>query len=350
MGQHRNFLGCRGVHCAIFALLLVMLTPAIAQDAPIPAHSVKAQPLSQLLHHSELRANAEVVPAQRSTLSAETTARVTTTPVEVGQRVERGDTLVTLDQRDAELRVAAARAALAAAQAAVELAQVRLARAQELAEKSFVSPDELKERQALSAQDQATLALRQSELDIARRELERCTIKAPFAGWVTTRDAQLGQLAMPGTALIQLVADGQAELSVKLDPALAGDLSPASQVHYIDERQRRLALTWLRTGAVIDPASRKLEARLGFAGDSAPPGSSGAIVWRAADGRLPPEFLVRRDGQLGIFVAEAGRARFHPLPGADAGRPATIDQNLQAPVITEGQQHLNDGDRISIAQ
>lgn len=333
----------------LFIGAIVLSTSAIAVYAQSESTTaVSARPLSQLLIRGELRANAEVIPRQRSQISAETTARIAATPVEVGERVERGAVLVKLDRRDAQLRVAAAKAALDAAQAGVELGRVRLERAGQLAAKNFVSADELKERQALTSQDESTLALRKSELDLARRELDRCTIKAPFAGWVTVRQAQVGQLASLGSALVQLVEDGHSEISAQLNPSSAAQLSVESTVVFIDERERRLALTWLRTSAVIDRSTRQMEARFGFTDTAAPAGSSGRIVWRRPAGRLPAVHLVRRDGKLGVLLAEGDRARFHSLPGADAGRPAEVDLPAQTMVITEGQKRLNDGDRIAL--
>jgi RND family efflux transporter MFP subunit len=294
------------------------------------------------------RASAEVLPAQRSVLAAETSARVASIAIEVGQRVEAGAPLLRLDARDAELRVAAARAAVRAAEAAAELSAVRLEKARKLIEKSYVSADELKEREAIHAGELATVALRQSDLDLARRELERCTLKAPFEGWVVERSAQIGQWVSPGSPLLTLVQAGVVEISAKLDGVAAAELKPGSEVDFIDENDRRWPLRWLRSAPVLDPATRQAEVRFAFLNEAAAAGSSGRIEWRGETVELPAELLVQRDGQLGVFLLEAGKARFLPLSQAIAGRPVALDLPAASQIITVGRDLLRDGDEVRL--
>jgi hypothetical protein len=56
--------------------------------------------------------------------------------------------------------------------------------------------------------------------------------------------------------------------------------------------------------------------------------------------------VVRRDRRLGVFVAEGGRARFHPLAGAQEGRPAAADLAPDARIVVAGQLALRDGQRL----
>ena len=325
---------------------ILACAPALlwAQTTPTTV-AVDWQPLGELLVPSTDRAAAEVLPRQRSQLAAETSARVAAVSVEVGQRVDADTLLVRLDGRDAELRVAATRAALQAAEASANLAQVRLDKARRLIENDYVSADEVKEREAILAGELATVAMRRSDLDLARRELSRAQLKAPFAGWVIERQAQVGQWVAPGSPLLTLVEDGPVEVSAQLDPVAASALRPDSHADYIDERGRRWPLRWLRSAPVIDPATRQVEARFGFVGEAAAAGSSGRLEWQA-ESRLPARYLVQRDGQLGIFLAEQGKARFVPLPGATNGRPARVDLPAQTAIVSSGQQSLNDGDTL----
>ena len=226
---------------------ILACAPALlwAQTTPTTV-AVDWQPLGELLVPSTDRAAAEVLPRQRSQLAAETSARVAAVSVEVGQRVDADTLLVRLDGRDAELRVAATRAALQAAEASANLAQVRLDKARRLIENDYVSADEVKEREAILAGELATVAMRRSDLDLARRELSRAQLKAPFAGWVIERQAQVGQWVAPGSPLLTLVEDGPVEVSAQLDPVAASALRPDSHADYIDERGRRWPLRWLR--------------------------------------------------------------------------------------------------------
>lgn len=329
----------------IGGLLLACLPAGLPAQTEEPA-LVDWRPLAELTVSPTQRAAAEVIAAQRSLLAAETSARIAGIEVEVGQRVDAGTLLVQLDGRDAELRVAASRAALQAAEAAAELAQVRLDKARRLIEKAYVSADELKEREAILAGERATVALRRSDLDLARRELSRASLKAPFAGWVVERQAQVGQWVTPGTPLLMLVEDGPVEVRARLEPAAAAALGPSSTADYIDESGRRWPLRWLRSAPVLDPATRLAEVRLSFAGEAAAAGSSGRLEWQGSVLQLPTEYLVQRQSQLGVFVAEQEKARFVALPGAVAGRPAEVTLPPQTLIITSGRQTLGDGAAI----
>ena len=61
---------------------------------------------------------------------------------------------------------------------------------------------------------------------------------------------------------------------------------------------------------------------------------------------LPADYLVRRDGKLGVFILDGETARFHPLPQAEDGRPARIELDPDTRLIGDGRQRLRDGDAV----
>jgi hypothetical protein len=61
---------------------------------------------------------------------------------------------------------------------------------------------------------------------------------------------------------------------------------------------------------------------------------------------VPPELVVRRAGRLGLFVDDAGTARFHALSEAQEGRPARVDLPGSSRVVVSGQLALKDGQRL----
>ena len=83
-----------------------------------------------------------------------------------------------------------------------------------------------------------------------------------------------------------------------------------------------------------------------------PPGTSGRLQWYSSS-LLPANLLSRRNGKLGVLVAETAGgklvARFVPLDGALEGRPAMIDLPGETIVIVEGRHKLAPGDEIGIA-
>ncbi|MGQ0676504.1 MAG: efflux RND transporter periplasmic adaptor subunit [Rhodospirillales bacterium] len=115
---------------------------------------------------------------------------VTEIAFEPGQRVNRGDVLVRLDD-------AVERADLKRLEAARHLARLTFDRQRQLSEKQFSSQ---------ATVDQAKATLEQAEADIARVKalIDQKTIRAPFAGVLGVREVNLVQFVGPGAKLVGL--------------------------------------------------------------------------------------------------------------------------------------------------
>src|SRR5690606_35968681 len=111
-------------------LITTLLCPAaFAQTAPAgastppAAEAVTLAPLAQAVVRPAREAPASVVARNESRLAAEASGTVQAWRAELGETVRRGQVLVQLDPRDAELAQQRARAALASAEAWLALAQ-----------------------------------------------------------------------------------------------------------------------------------------------------------------------------------------------------------------------------------
>jgi RND family efflux transporter MFP subunit len=336
---------------ACFAVLgsLMLAAPASPAVAGPAAVTVELRAASELLLASSASAAASVLSPNDATLAAEVTAPVKRVVADVGARVGKGDLLLELDCTDLRLALAQAEAQVAAATARGGLASQRLQRAETLAEKNFVSADELlamsTERQAAAAEVKVADAQRA----VAARQVQKCRISAPFDAVVMERQAQVGALAVPGTPLLRLIDVSSAEVEARVPDADLRGLQNASRIAF-ESQGRRYPLTLLRASGVIEPSSRSRVVRLRFDDAAAPAGSSGVLHWQAAGGRLPADLLVQRNGQLGVFVADDGHARFVAVPGAQAGRPADVDRAPGELIVVDGHQGLHDGMPISASR
>lgn len=314
---------------------------------PVSQQMIEARALSTIAPIESGSAAATLAARNDSWLSAEVAARITAISADVGARVERGDVLVQLDQTDFKLALRQAQAQLGAVDARVTQTKVRLDRAQTLSGRGFVSADDLVAAQTNAAAARADREAAAVQRDIAQRNLAKTTVRAPFSGSISEREAQLGAAVMPGSRLIRLVELNRTELEARVDPGQAESLGQAASVSF-EVGGRSLPAELRRIGAAVDSVSGTQVARLALADSAAiAPGDSGRIVWQTP-GRyaLPPEFLVRRDAQVGAFVAVEGQARYRAIEGAVTGRPALVDWPATTLVIVVGQQSLEDGDRL----
>jgi len=331
----------------MFKRLLAVWLLGVAVAGAQEAKPVRVTALSELLSPIVFTAPAEVVSANRSRLSARLEARIQRILVDVGDSVSNGDELVVLDCSDHELARQQAEAALESAAARLERARQQLARTELLARDTLLSQDLLEQRQteqqaARAQARQARVALEQAELTVSR-----CRVTSPYQGVVTSRLASVGELARPGTPLLELVDLDSVEVAAQVFPAEHPDLHDSRRIYFrfLDEDY---GLRIDRSVPVIDPVTRTNEVRLEFTADRAPVGASGRLIWHAIEPGVPASYVAQRDEQLGIFLAREGRAVFHPLPSAREGRPAAVDLSFDTLVVTEGRQGLRDGDPLNI--
>jgi RND family efflux transporter MFP subunit len=328
------------------AFALFATVPALAQNSPV---AVSTRPFGEIVIYPEREAYASVVTLNDSKVSTEVTARIVDIPVQVGQVVERGEVLARLDPKDYQLAVARAAAALEASRARADLAQAQLKRARALVQQGFISQEALNQRESDAKAINAEMAANRAELATARRNLEKCVVRAPFKAVVRQRLGQVGESAVPGTPLVQILDMEHNEVSAAVQPADARDLERMGEIAFVGQTAR-YPVQLLRIVPALDPRERSQEARFGFTGEGALPGAAGRVVWKTSRPHVPADLVVRRNGALGIFVAEGGKARFVPLPGAEEGRPAPADLPAATPLVTEGRLQLRPGDAISVAK
>jgi len=330
----------------IVALLLAVAAIASEPVAAAPSATLETRLLGELAAPASPPLAASVVPRHDSTLAAEIAAVVASIEVDVGERVERGSLLLQLDARDTTLQRDQAQAQRRAAAARAELASLRRERGETLAPQGHLSADELLALRSADAAAAADLALADAALALARRQLEKTALRAPFSGEVLARHAQVGAMASPGQPLLRLVGT-EREVEVALPTQLAAAFEAGSGYVFHDGG-RTYPLALARLGGVVDPGARTRVARLRFVAEAAPPGSSGTLHWTSPGFSVPAELLVQRDGRLGVFLVDAGSARFHALPEALPGRAATVALPGDTRIVTRGQQALQEGMAVTI--
>jgi multidrug efflux system membrane fusion protein len=135
--------------------------------------------------------NGKTAPARIAQLSAETDGRIEYIGAERGAKLERGDLIVRLDERDRAAR-------LAQAKATVKQREVEYAARARLKSESYVSEAQLQE--ALALLESARAELTRAELD-----LEYMSVRAPFAGALQARVVEIGDFVSRGDPIATYV-------------------------------------------------------------------------------------------------------------------------------------------------
>lgn len=133
-----------------------------------------------------------------------------------GQRVARGALLVTLDASEAK-------AQLASASAQAKLDEQRLARAEDLYQKNFISRQALDEARSNAARSAALV--REIEARLAKTEM-----RAPFAGVIGLRQVSEGAVVAANTDIARLEKIDPLKLDFRLPEAYVARLRPGQPV------------------------------------------------------------------------------------------------------------------------
>jgi multidrug efflux system membrane fusion protein len=366
--------------------------PALADDTPaapantddevafkVVAFSSKASTID-----SAVVLRGETQAARTVTARAETNGLIINTPLRKGTFVGEADVLCQLDPgtraanlSDAKARLESARARVPETQARLEEAKAKLDEAKinfnaanKLSEGGFASESRVANAQATVRSAEAAVASAKAGFDTTRsgiqsaeaavasaeKEIERLTIRAPFAGLLETDTAELGSLLQPGAACATII---------QLDPIKLVAFVPEtewSRVHLgapamarlISGREVMGAVTYLSRSA--DPLTRtfRVEVEVANSDLSIADGQTAEILI-GADGALahllPQSALTLNDeGALGIRAVGAGNiVEFHPVTlirdTVDGVWLADLPETLD--VITIGQEFVRAGVKVA---
>jgi len=161
-----------------------------------------------------LNASGYVTPRRRATIAAKITGRVTGVFFDEGTHVAENQLLATLDDADARKALNAAKADYEASKAAItdfevqlKNARIQLHRAEQLQSAGVETQEQLDNARTNADSLQAKIALAQSQvvssetrIQEAQQAVDNCTIRAPYAGIVVSKDAQVGEMVSPVSA------------------------------------------------------------------------------------------------------------------------------------------------------
>jgi RND family efflux transporter MFP subunit len=190
---------------------------------------------------------------------------------DIGARVAKGELLAELDTPEIDQQLAQAEAARVQAVASLDLARTSAERWEGLRQRDAVSQQELDERRSALAQAQANVNAARANVD-RLRELEGFKrIVAPYAGVVTRRNVDVGDLVDAGNGGAARALFSMAQT----DPLRVYVFVPQSEARRVHAGQavvvtqselpgRNFPGVVRRTAGAIDPATRTLQIEIGL--------------------------------------------------------------------------------------
>lgn len=350
---------------------------------PVQVVTLTSSTLATDAPASVLEATGYVTARRQATVSSKITGRVAEVRIEEGQQVAAGEVLAQLDATDAQAALALARAQAAAARSQLNDLEVQRAQAgrdaqrqRALVARRLASPQSVEDAETRLASLTARLSTQRAQITVAERSLavaevglDNTIIRAPFAGVVTVKAAQPGEIVSPisagggftRTGIGTIVDMDSLEIEVEVNEAYISRVSPgqavkatlnaypdwalpASVITIIPTADRAKATVKVRLAiAARDPRIvPEMGVRVGFM-ERAPaaPASAPAAALLA-----PADALVQRGDRNLLWVVENGRlalrevtlgqqraAEREILTGASAGDTVVVKP---AADLTEG--------------
>lgn len=332
-----------------FALVFAGLSSiAYGSEAEKPTY-VTTKPLKDLIIHPARDAPATTVSLNDTRVASEIRGIVQKIFVQVGDRLSKGDEIAQLDCENHEIAAEQAMAAFQAAEAKHGLSTTQLENAKKLSKTRNISEEEFDKREADARTAKAEKDRLQASLKTAQLTARKCTVRSPFGAVVIKKIASIGDYLVPGATIVRILDEENIEVSANVQEQDLEDLRRVDRVEYIS-RQQTYPLQVRTILPLMESRIRSYEVRLSFIQKKASPGSTGRIRWTISEGYIPPEFLVKRDNTLGIFVERNGKASFAALENAQFGQPAHLHSSMSpdVKVIVDGRFSLKDGEILRI--
>ena len=295
-----------------------------------------------------------VVSLNDSRIAAEVEG-VLTSLANVGDAVDKGAVIASIEPRLMQVQLTRARANVARLEADLRYREQQLARAEELAANNNAAANFLDESTANRDQALHQLVDARAQLERAQGDLNRTKIRAAFAGHITERLASVGEYVDVGEDVLRLVDTHRIEIALPAPIALTEFVRPGQEVRVRNGGVERLHLV-RAVVPVGDAVSRMVEIRLNAADGDWLVGTpvqvslpSDTPVTAIA---VPRDALVERGGETFVYkVTDAGtaeqiNANIQSTVGLWVGIGAGVDAGDQ--VIIRGAERLFPGQPIEI--
>lgn len=336
-------------------LFTLMITPAMvkAQEQSMPPAQVKVVALEKRQLAPVSEATGSVISDKNSKISTEIQAAVQWL-APVGKAVAEQEVIAKLDPRLYAIAEKQAEAQVKRLKAELAFQQQELERL-----KSLIARDNA--AKSLYQKEQATFRMLQQDLKSAELQLSKASgdlalteVKAPFAGVIVSRLAQVGEYLGVGMPLLQLVDHSNKVVTIAAPVKLLSYLADGLEIEVaVYGETKKLPL--LTRVPVADPVSRMMELRLDASHTDWLVGSPATAMLPKAKPELSiavdRDTLVMKNGQWMLYrvTKENTAEQITADIKSWSGRWAILNNQLKEgdKVIIRGAERLQPGQAVA---
>ena len=205
----------------LFVILCMLLALAACKEeetAPgAPIRGLKTHLVAESKDSTVRRFPAVLEPTSLSMLSFEVSGKLGSVVLEVGQRVDAGETLLTLDKTTFQTQLDNAEAGIAAARAAAGNAADNLVRQEKLFQQGTTTKVSLNNAKTEAIASSARLDQATKARDSARETLEKTEMVSPIDGIINSVEAVSFSTVATGAPMVSLYAPDEFEISFSVN-------------------------------------------------------------------------------------------------------------------------------------
>lgn len=243
-----------------------------------------------------------------SIIASRVMGTVTSLKVREGDRVESGQLLMTIDDREATERAKAASMAVEAAKQSRDLAKKTWRRHRNLFEQKALSHQEMDQFNAQYQVARAEYSKAKAMADEAATYLDFTRITAPVSGRVTGKKIDVGSMAAPGAPLLTIEGDSKMYVETAVDESLTSLIRTGMPAHItVDSLGKSIPGSVREIVPAVDPHSRTFTVKVSLEDEDLRSGffTRVRIPLRKRSTILVPDSAVVTRGQLtGVYVVD----------------------------------------------
>lgn len=296
------------------------------------------------------RVNGSVEAVQNAIISPEINGQMRSITVNSGQRVDRGREVARLSTGVIESNIKEVETQL-------EMAETVYERQKRLWDQGIGSEMQFLEARNAWMNLRSRLATLESQLDLA-------VMRAPFAGIVDEIFIKEGELAAPGTPVMQLVNLRTLYINADISERYIGQVNQGDSVilrfPFHPEFEEKVPVH--RLGNVVNPDNRsfRLQIRIANPGERLKPNMVANLSvrsWSARDVIVVPSILIKQDvqGHFVYLAREDERGNWNAVQtyierGPESEGNTVVESGLSPGdmLITDGHNRVGDGDPVQI--
>jgi RND family efflux transporter MFP subunit len=299
-----------GISLAFLAVALTGCNDKIAEKA-VPSRPVLVATVHYEAESPERSFVGTIKPRIETDMGFRVPGKVAKRLVEVGETVDVGQPLATLDEIDLKLQAEQADAEFHAATGVLAQAAAAEQRAKDLRAKGWATDAQLDQAKAAGDEARARLNRAERSVDLTKNSLSYATLVADTRGVVTATLIDAGQVVAAGQTAIRVARFAEKEAVVAIPETLVGRAKDGvASVTLWSEPNKKYTAKLREIAPNADPATRTYLAKFSLpdAGDTVSLGMTATLTLadRETDrvARLPLSALFSEGGGPALYVVD----------------------------------------------